>query len=99
MPIGPDIKTLKFSRAAALIELGRFAEGKALVEAFAGPDDRPFDSLLNNTFLARAEAGLGNREQARQLLSAARALFKKLDTGRLRDEIHRLIEETGKKTE
>jgi hypothetical protein len=60
--LGPDIKTLKFSRGAALIELGRYAEGKALVEAHAGPDDRPFDSLLNNAFLARAEVALGNRE-------------------------------------
>jgi hypothetical protein len=97
--LGPDIRTIRFSRAAALIELGRFAEGKALAEAVAGPDEKPFDSLLNSTFLARAEAGLGNRERARQLLSKATALLDSLENGTERDEIHRLIEETGKKTE
>jgi hypothetical protein len=97
--LGPNIKTLKFSRGAALIELGRFAEGRALVEALAGPDEKPFDSLLNTTFLARAEAGLGNLEHARQLLSAARELLKKAEDGQQREEIHRLIDETGKKIE
>lgn len=68
MQSGAHIRTIRFSRAAVLIELGRFADGKALIETSTGPDDRSYDTLLNSIFLARAEAGLGNHKRANELL-------------------------------
>lgn len=73
MTSGAHIRTIKFSRAAVLVELGRFAEGKALIEMSRAPDDRAYDTLLNNIFLARAEAGLGNHARAEELLADAGA--------------------------
>lgn len=71
MERGSHINTIKFSRAAVLIELGRFMDGKALIEASEHPDDRPYDAVLNSIFLAKAEAGLGNHDRADDLLAQA----------------------------
>lgn len=71
MARGSHISTIRFTRAAVLIELGRFADGKALIEASAHPDDRPYDTVLNSIFLAKAEAGLGNPGRANELLAQA----------------------------
>jgi len=71
MERGSHINTIKFSRAAVLIELRRFTDGKALIEASGHPDDRPYDAVLNNIFLAKAEAGLGNHGRADDLLAQA----------------------------
>lgn len=74
--LDPPVPTLRFSRAAVLIELGRFAEGKAIIDAATRTEDRPFDTLLNNIFLAKAEAALGNHGRAEQLLARANKRLK-----------------------
>jgi hypothetical protein len=77
LQLGPKVKTLIASRGAALVELGRYREGKALLEAVAFAAGAPLlDSLLNLIFLARAEHALGNAAAARSLLTKARAIAR-----------------------
>jgi hypothetical protein len=77
LQLGPKVKTLIASRGAVLIELGRYQEGKALLEivAFTGGAALT-DSLLNRIFLARAEHALDNSAAASGLLAEARAIAK-----------------------
>jgi hypothetical protein len=82
LALGPDRRTLQGSRGAVLVELGRYAEGKALLAPLAAPDQPvSFDSFMNRAFLARAEHGLGNEAVARQLADAARAMVKTAISG------------------
>ena len=75
--LGPKVKTLIASRGAVLIELGRYHEGKALLETVAFAEGAPLaDSLLNRIFLARAEHALGNAAAASRLLAEARAIAR-----------------------
>lgn len=73
LALGPDRPTLQGSRGAALVELGRHAEGKALLAPLAAPDQAgSFDCFMSRAFLALAEHGLGNGEAARRCADAAR---------------------------
>jgi hypothetical protein len=75
--LGPKVKTLIASRGAVLIELGRYHEGKALLETVAFAEAATLaDSLLNRIFLARAEHALGNAAAAGRLLAEARAIAR-----------------------
>ncbi len=76
---GAHISTIRFSRAAVLIEVGRFEEGKAMLGASTQPSDHPVDAILNTIFLAKAEAGLQNHREAKELLIQA--------DGRITDEL------------
>jgi len=71
LELGPEIFPIRATRGGVLIELGRYQEGKALTES-AGDAIDDFDAIVRNTFLARAEHGLGNTEAAKKLLAAAR---------------------------
>ena len=73
MQLGPMIKTVHGSRGAALVELGRFEEGKSLLLQVADPS-APCDYFVGQFFLARAERGLGNEPDAERLFEAVRAL-------------------------
>jgi hypothetical protein len=65
--------TLSGSRGAALVEIGRYTEGKALLEALIARSGlAPFDIFMTEVHLARAEHGLGNREAASRWAVAAR---------------------------
>jgi hypothetical protein len=71
--LGPDIATLRGSRGAVLVELGRHQEGKALLAPLAGAEGgESFDAFMVSVFLARAEHALGNIAAARALAAAAR---------------------------
>jgi hypothetical protein len=73
LQLGPDLQTLLGSRGAVLVELGRYAEAKAiLVPLVAAENSEPFDIFLNQFFLARAERALGNVEAAQSLAASAR---------------------------
>jgi hypothetical protein len=70
----PDRPTLRGSRGAALVECGRWEEGKALLAPLAALDQAiSFDSFMSRAFIAIAEHGLGNAAAARQFANAARA--------------------------
>ena len=73
MQLGPMIKTVRGSRGAALVELGRFEEGKSLLLQVADPA-APYDYFMGQFFLARAERGLGNEPDPARLFEAAGAL-------------------------
>jgi hypothetical protein len=65
--------TLSGSRGAALVEIGRYAEGKAVLEALIARSGlAPFDIFMTEVHLARAEHGLGNREAGACWAAAAR---------------------------
>ena len=67
------LDTLSGSRGAALVEIGRHAEGKAMLEALIVRKElAPFDVFMTEVHLARAEHGLGNRETAARWAAAAR---------------------------
>jgi len=71
--LGPDIATLRGSRGAVLVELGRYEEGKALLVPLVGAQlGKSFDASMVSVFLAHAEHALGNIAAARALAAAAR---------------------------
>jgi Peptidase family M50 len=73
LTLGPEVRTLRGSRGAVLVELGRHEEGKALLAPLAASKDtQPFDSLMTYAFLARAERALGDEAAARRFADAAR---------------------------
>jgi hypothetical protein len=77
LQLGPKVKTLVATRGTALVELGRYHEGKALLETVAFIDGAPLlDSVLSRMFLARAEHALGNAAAARSLIAQARAIAR-----------------------
>src|SRR5215831_10487009 len=79
LALGPDIPTLLGSRGAALVELGHYEAGKALLAPLAvATQAPPFDSFMNRAFLALAERALGNEAAAQQWANAARATAKAL---------------------
>ena len=77
MRLGPRIKTIVGSRAAVLVELGRYAEGKALLQTPVSIKGAPLlDALLIRIYLARAEHALGNAAAARRLIGQAQAIAR-----------------------
>jgi hypothetical protein len=74
LELGPDKLPLLCTRGAALVELGRYNEGKTLLMSVtAAEQTQPLDRLVCQVFLARAELALGNAAAAQQFASAARA--------------------------
>jgi hypothetical protein len=71
--LGPDIATLRGSRGAVLVELGRYQEGKALLLPLvdAQPGDS-FDTFMSCVSLAHAEHAMGNVAAARAFATMAR---------------------------
>jgi hypothetical protein len=77
MRLGPKIKTIVASRGAVLVELGRYGEGKALLQSLVSIKGAPLlDALLNRIYLARAEHALGNAAAARRLIRQAQAIAR-----------------------
>jgi dienelactone hydrolase len=75
--LGPKIKTLVGTRGAVLVELGRYAEGKALLQSLVTIKGAPLlDALLSRIYLARAEHALGNAAAARRLIGQAQAIAR-----------------------
>jgi hypothetical protein len=74
LQLGPEVRTLVGSRGAVLVELGRYQEGKALLEGVAFTvDTESFDVLMSSIFLARAEHALGNGAAAAALMTQVRS--------------------------
>lgn len=67
MMLRPDVASIIVARGAVLIRRGLMAEGKALIESCAWPDDGHELQALAKLFLAQAEAGLGNDARADEL--------------------------------
>jgi hypothetical protein len=64
--LGPDSATLRGSRGAVLVELGRYQEGKTLLLPLVGAQSsESFDTFMSCVFLARAEHALGDATAAR----------------------------------
>jgi hypothetical protein len=73
LQLGPDIATLRGTRGAVLVELGRYEEGKALLAPLASSQPgSAFDAFMISVSLARAEHGIGNVAAARAFAAAAR---------------------------
>ena len=91
LQLGPGVRTVVGSRGAALVELGRYQEGKALLEAVAFTvDAEPFDALMSRIFLARAEQALGNAAAAAALMTQVRSITAQ--AGALEPAVISLIE-------
>ncbi len=75
LELGPELPTLLGTRGAVLVELGRYEAGKTLLAPLAAANQaRPYDSLMSQAFLARAERALGNEAAARQFANAAHTI-------------------------
>jgi hypothetical protein len=71
--LGPDITTLRGSRGAVLVELGRYQEGTELLAPLvAAQPGKSFDTFMSCVFLARAEHAMGNDAAAQALATTAR---------------------------
>lgn len=76
LQLGPKVRTLIGSRGAVLVELGRYDEGRQLLETVAFSSDvAPFDALMSQIFLARAEHALGNADLACDLMTKVRSVI------------------------
>jgi hypothetical protein len=69
--LGPDAPTLRASRGAVLVDVGRWEEGKAMLSQVSAIEGS-FDLLMKQVYLARAEYALGNPAAAKALAEAAR---------------------------
>jgi hypothetical protein len=78
LELGPKIESLRVTRGWVHVELGRFEEGKAMLEPIATADkideQEAFDAFMTRMYLARAEYRLGNIEHARRHADATRKL-------------------------
>lgn len=92
LQLGPEVKTLLASRGSVLVELGRYEDGKALLEnAAASHRSDSFGSFMINISLARAEHALGDVAAARRLITTARM---EVETGSMLVGVVSLIKRT-----
>jgi hypothetical protein len=69
LQLEPQAMTLVGSRGAVLVEIGRYQEGKSLLETVLSADGTAlFDLFMSRIFLARAEHALGNVAAAREFM-------------------------------
>jgi len=89
--LAPDLASIRDSRGACLVRLGRHLEAKALLAPVADQEMSMFDRLMTHAFLARAEFGLGDIAAARHWAISARELNADLgDPPNLRAMLARL---------
>ena len=75
LTIAPGLATLRATRGAVLLDLGRYAEGKALLAPILeGPPS--WDTALSGLFLARAERARGDFAEASRRAEGADAAFR-----------------------
>jgi membrane-associated protease RseP (regulator of RpoE activity) len=82
LQIEPEAITLIGSRGAVLVEIGRYQEGKSLLETVMFNDEAaPFDLFMSRIFLARAEHALGNVAAAGEFMMDVPAILQTGATG------------------
>jgi len=92
--LGPRVSTLIGSRGAALVEAGRYEEGKAMLEPLVfAKDTVAFDGLISRIFLARAEHALGDEAAALPLMAQAREMTPTVGGGIVSALIERIENE------
>jgi len=74
LALGPTIRTIRGTRGSALVELGRYAEAKLLLEPLTSAEETSLDRILSHASLARAEQALGAHVAARRHVSEARRM-------------------------
>lgn len=67
-------KTLKGTRGAILIELGRYDEGKQLLLPLTEPENDTIDIAISSCYIAKAEYFLGNIEEVEGWLRKAKEI-------------------------
>ncbi|HAG85480.1 MAG TPA: hypothetical protein DCL61_31125 [Cyanobacteria bacterium UBA12227] len=67
-------KTLKGTRGAILIELGRYDEGKQLLLPLTEAGNEPIDIALSSCYIAKAEYFIGNLENVNPWLAKAKKI-------------------------
>ncbi len=71
LTLDPTHPTLRGSRGAALVALGRYADGMTLL-ASIDASATPRDFAISQVFLAQAQLALGDKDAARRSLATAR---------------------------
>lgn len=71
LELAGNAKTLQGTRGAILIELGHFAEGKALLLPLVAADNDPIDIAFSSCYIAKADHALGNSQDAQMWLRKA----------------------------
>lgn len=72
LAIGPKVTPVVATRGGVLVELGRHAEGKAVLELVVEVATDGLDRFLPNLFLGSAELALGRVDEAQRRLVKAR---------------------------
>lgn len=67
-------KTLKGTRGAILVELGRYDEGKQLLLPLTEPENDALDIAVSSCYIAKAEYFLGNIERVNAWLANAKEI-------------------------
>jgi Tfp pilus assembly protein PilF len=75
LELSPSELTLKGTRGGVLVELGRIAEGTALLQECLEQSRSANDQAISASFLALAALREGNRERAHQLLGQAERIL------------------------
>jgi hypothetical protein len=75
LELAPSDVTLKGTRGGVLVELGRIAEGKALLEECLDHSQSATDRAISASFLALAALREGNRERAEELQAQAERII------------------------
>jgi predicted Zn-dependent protease len=82
-------QTLKGTRGAILIELGRYDEGKQLLLPLTEPENEDLDIAVSSCYIAKAEYFLGNIDRVNAWLVKA----KKIDNTSANSVLKRIQEE------
>ena len=67
-------KTLKGTRGAILVELGRYEEGKQMLLPLTEPENEALDIAISSCYIAKAEYFLGNTEKVNEWLANAKEI-------------------------
>lgn len=89
---GTEVPTVRASRGSVLVEIGRAAEGLALLEDCLNGQD--FNDCLVHAYRALGRFKLGDVESARSEFAAAKALFRHEQWHG--EDIARIVERIGK---
>jgi hypothetical protein len=75
LELAQGAETVRGTRGAALVQLGRYAEAKSFLEPLKFSEEASFDRILTHGYLARAECALGDAAAARHHASEARKIY------------------------
>lgn len=91
MAIGGDLKTIRQTRGAFLVQLGRFSDAKEQILQSRSDTDTSYEAMLNAYFLARTHLGLGETAEAARQAEAMSDVLRLFDAGANIRQLHKSL--------